>query len=53
MNVYLAVCVTLMVLLLFAIFGVLTNILAALHDLTRVTRETPILTRSSSYRREP
>ena len=50
MNVYFAVCATLIVLLLVAIFGALTNILAALYDLTRATRETPILTRPSSYR---
>lgn len=50
MSIYYAVCATLAVVLLFAIFGVLTNILMAVHNLTRVTRETPILTRPSSYR---
>lgn len=50
MLIYIAVLVTLGVLLLFVVFGVLTNILMAIHSLERATRETPILTRSSSQR---
>ena len=50
--IFLYICAAPTVLLLFAIFGVLTNILVAIHNLTRATRETPILTRPSSFRRE-
>lgn len=50
MLIYIAACVTIGVLLLLAIFGALTNILAVLRELVNVTRTTPILTQSSRYR---
>ena len=52
MNVFIVVCSLLIVFLLLCICSVLANILVAIYDLTRVTRETPILTRPSSFRRE-
>ena len=52
MNTIFIIAVIIIIALLFAIFGALTNILMALHHLARVTRETPILTRPSSFRRE-
>lgn len=49
---YLAVATTAAVFVLLAILGALVRIEVALRDVARATRETPVFTRPSSFRRE-